>query len=150
MPLMLRFVLANLFPRLLESYKDFEERKVASDFTRQASALATVCRAFFKQIPNSNEKLHKTCAKLVRELIQKYEIADKAVLKEIWQLYTHIERAGNYHTRYSNFLRFAASQVLISLNASNVELFAEMLVAACSASLSDARLAVEMISQIFM
>lgn len=74
MALMMRFVLSTLLSKLLDSYKDFEERKMAQDFTRQASALITVCRALLKQIPNSNEKLHTTCTKLVRSLLQKHEI----------------------------------------------------------------------------
>uniref|UniRef100_A0AAF5PPN5 FANCI helical domain-containing protein n=1 Tax=Wuchereria bancrofti TaxID=6293 RepID=A0AAF5PPN5_WUCBA len=184
--LMIRFILLHLMPRLLETYKDFEERKMVSDFTHQAFALIGVCRTLFKQV--SNEKAQLKCAKLIRNILQKNEIdkplwvphlvcrdvlritsiffgftnSDKTILKEIWYLYMYIERAGSCNNHYTNFLRTAATQIitilsnkekgsihlLASINDLTVETSAEMLAAACSASLSDARLTAEMMSQI--
>uniref|UniRef100_A0A1I7VTC7 FANCI_HD2 domain-containing protein n=1 Tax=Loa loa TaxID=7209 RepID=A0A1I7VTC7_LOALO len=160
--LMIQFILSNLIPKLLETYKDFEERKMTSDFTHQAFALIATCRALFKQI--SNEKAQLKCAKLTRNILQKNEIGDKTVLKEIWHLFMHIERAGNCGIHYTNFLRTAATQIitilsnkekesihlLASINDITVETSAEMVAAACSASLSDARVTTEMMSQIFI
>nr|CRZ25577.1 Bm6138 [Brugia malayi] len=158
--LMIRFILLHLMPRLLETYKDFEERKMVSDFTHQAFALIAVCRTLFKQV--SNEKAQLKCAKLIRNILEKNEIGDKTILKEIWYLYVYIERAGSCNNNYMNFLRSAATQIitvlsnkekesihlLASINDLTVETSAEMLAAACSASLSDARLTAEMMSQI--
>ncbi|KAK6101741.1 FANCI helical domain 2 family protein [Brugia pahangi] len=158
--LMIRFILLHLMPRLLETYKDFEERKMVSDFTHQAFALIAVCRTLFKQV--SNEKAQLKCAKLIRNILEKNEISDKTILKEIWYLYMYIERAGSCNNNYTNFLRSAATQIitvlsnkekesihlLASINDLTVETSAEMLAAACSASLSDARLTAEMMSQI--
>ncbi|OZC09576.1 hypothetical protein X798_03269 [Onchocerca flexuosa] len=160
--LMIRYILSHLIPKLLETYKDFEERKMASDFTHQACALITICRILFQQV--SNEKAQLQCAKLIRSILQKNEIGDRTVLKEVWHLYMHIERAGSYGTHYTNFLRTAATQIitilnnkeketvhlLTSINDVTVETSAEMVAAACSSSLSDARLTTEMMSQIFI
>ncbi|MCP9259408.1 hypothetical protein DINM_002355 [Dirofilaria immitis] len=128
------------------AYKDFEERKVASDFIHQAFSLLTICRTLFKQV--SNEKAQLKCAELIR---------DKTVLREVWHLYMHIERAGYCDIHYTNFLRAAATQIitetvrlLTSVNDITVETSAEMVAAACSASLSDARLITEMMSHIFV
>ncbi|VDK61098.1 unnamed protein product [Onchocerca ochengi] len=160
--LMIRYILSHLIPKLLETYKDFEERKMASDFTHQACALITICRTLFQQV--LNEKAQLQCAKLIRNILQKNEIGDRTVLKEIWHLYMHIERAGSYGIHYTNFLRTAATQIitilnskeketvhlLTSINDITVETSAEMVAAACSSSLSDARLTTEMMSQIFI
>lgn len=45
---------------------------MTSDFTQQALALVTTCRALFKQV--SNEKAQLKCAKLIRNILQKNEI----------------------------------------------------------------------------
>ncbi|CAG9537085.1 unnamed protein product [Cercopithifilaria johnstoni] len=160
--LLIQFILSHLMPKLLETYKDFEERMMASDFTHQVFALIATCRALFKQI--SNDKAQLKCAKLTRNILQKNEINNKTVLKEIWHLYMHIERAGNCDFHYTNFLRTVATQIiallsdkekgtahfLASINDITVETSAEMIAEACSASLSDARLTTEMMSQIFI
>ncbi|VDK82801.1 unnamed protein product [Litomosoides sigmodontis] len=160
--LLIQFILSQLLPKLLETYKDFEERKVASDFTHQAFALVAACRALFKQI--TNEKAQVKCAKLTRSILQKNEISDKIVLKEIWHLYMHVERAGSCDSHYTNFLRTVATQIitvlgdkdketahfLASINDITVETNAEIVAEACSASLSDARLTTEMMSQTFI
>uniref|UniRef100_A0A915PW66 FANCI helical domain-containing protein n=1 Tax=Setaria digitata TaxID=48799 RepID=A0A915PW66_9BILA len=160
--LMIRFILSHLIPKLLETYKDFEERKMISDFTHQVSALISACRALFKQVSNEKEKLE--FAKLIRTILRKNDIGDKTSLKEIWHFYTHVEQAGSCGVPYTNFLRTAAIQIitvlssedretvhsLASINDITVEISAEMVAASCSASLSNARLATEMISQIFI
>ncbi|VBB28456.1 unnamed protein product [Acanthocheilonema viteae] len=159
---LIQFILSRLIPKLLETYKDFEERKVISDFTHQAFALIAACRALFKQV--SNQKAQLKCAKLSRNVLQKNEIADKTVLKEVWHLYMYMERAGTCDSHYTNFLRAVATQIitvlsdkeeetahlLASINDITVETSAEMVAEACSASLSDARLTTEMMSQIFI
>ncbi|KAM3723610.1 Fanconi anemia group I protein [Dirofilaria immitis] len=160
--LMIRFILSHLIPKLFEAYKDFEERKVASDFIHQAFSLLTICRTLFKQV--SNEKAQLKCAELIRNILVENEIRDKTVLREVWHLYMHIERAGYCDIHYTNFLRAAATQIitvlnnkeketvrlLTSVNDITVETSAEMVAAACSASLSDARLITEMMSHIFV
>uniref|UniRef100_A0A0R3RYF4 FANCI_HD2 domain-containing protein n=1 Tax=Elaeophora elaphi TaxID=1147741 RepID=A0A0R3RYF4_9BILA len=160
--LMIQFILSHLIPKLLETYKDFEERKMTSDFTHQAFALFATCRTLFKQI--SDEKAQLKCAKLTRNILQKNEIGDKTVLKELWHLYMHIERAGSCDSHYTNFLHTVATQIIsilgdkekettcmcASVNDITVETSTEMVAEACSTLLSDARLTTEMMSQIFI
>ncbi|VDN02690.1 unnamed protein product [Thelazia callipaeda] len=161
--LMLRFIVTQIIPKLFESHKDFEEHKMGSDFNHQAFALITTCRVLFKQAPASNEKVQLLSSKLIRNLLQETEIGEKAVLKEIWRLYIFIERAGNYGRHYTDFLMSAARQIigilnnedksketseLACINDITLEISAEMVAACCSASLTDARLAVDMMSQV--
>lgn len=70
--LLIQYILSHLIPKLFETYKDFEERKVTSGFTHQAFALITTCRALLKQVSNENAQLK--CAKLTRDILEKNEI----------------------------------------------------------------------------
>ncbi|EJW88364.1 hypothetical protein WUBG_00726 [Wuchereria bancrofti] len=139
--LMIRFILLHLMPRLLETYKDFEERKMVSDFTHQAFALIGVCRTLFKQV--SNEKAQLKCAKLIRNILQKNEID-----KPLWVQSQFCQNIAVKYFEVCGILLQGSIHLLASINDLTVETSAEMLAAACSASLSDARLTAEMMSQI--
>lgn len=158
---LLRYILTDRMPKLLDAYKDFDERKMSAEHSKQALALLSASRALISVVPNAIDKFQVASFKFLAGILQKHEIKEKPVLREVWNLLIEVSRRGSCDKRYTNFLKAAASQIVStladdsvseeqmfeSITESTVTTSIEMLVNACSMSLSDVRQAVDIISE---
>ncbi|VDN59348.1 unnamed protein product [Dracunculus medinensis] len=163
-PRLLRYLLIVLLPGILESYKDYEEHKASSDYIRQANALLMASRSLLHLIPFSNEKFIGNTERLLLVYVNKsvnfiVHLAEKSIIREIWNLLIYVARRGKCDNFYTNLLRRTAKEILETLagDTSNamrmesikefcLEICCEMLINACSASLSDIRMLLDITS----
>ncbi|KHN86848.1 hypothetical protein Tcan_07797 [Toxocara canis] len=76
---LLRYILTDRLPKLLDAFKDFEERKMGADHSKQTLALLTCARVLISLVPNSVDKFQMASFKFLARLLQKHEIIAKLV-----------------------------------------------------------------------
>ncbi|VDK31370.1 unnamed protein product [Anisakis simplex] len=112
---LLRYLLMDRLANLFDLRKDFDERKMTSDHTKQSLCLLMAAKSLIKSVPISIEKFQSATLKFIITLLQKHEIHEKLVLREVWTILIDVARHGSCDSKYTNFLKKATLYIVATI-----------------------------------